>query len=120
RPDRRNRAVPAGAERGDDESPGDHSDPRRHRGQRTVRDGGNRAPRKNGSRIVRGGIPAERGCAAARDRVKVSAGSELDRHYPKYWPGRVCVRMTGGEIYSEEVVIPKGERGNPMTAAEVE
>ncbi len=53
-------------------------------------------------------------------RVKVSAGSELDRHYPKYWPGRVCVRMTGGEIYSEEVVIPKGERGNPMTAAEVE
>jgi len=53
-------------------------------------------------------------------RVKVSASSELDRYYPKYWPGRVVVRSAGGENYAEEVVIPKGERGNPMTAAEVE
>jgi len=54
------------------------------------------------------------------NRVKVSASSELDRHYPKYWPGRVVVRSAGGESYAEEVVIPKGERGNPMTATEVE
>jgi 2-methylcitrate dehydratase PrpD len=53
-------------------------------------------------------------------RVKVSASSELDRHYPKYWAGRVVVRSADGESYAEEVVIPKGERGNPMTAAEVE
>jgi 2-methylcitrate dehydratase PrpD len=53
-------------------------------------------------------------------RVKVSASSELDRHYPKYWPGRVIVRSSDGKSYAEEVVIPKGERGNPMTAAEVE
>ena len=53
-------------------------------------------------------------------RVKVSASAELDRHYPKYWPGRIIVRSLDGRSYAEEVVIPKGERGNPMTAAEVE
>ena len=54
------------------------------------------------------------------NRVKVSASPELDRHYPKYWPGRVTVRFADGQSYAEEVVIPKGERGNPMTASEVE
>lgn len=53
-------------------------------------------------------------------RVKVSASAELDRHYPKYWPGRVIVRSLDDKSYTEEVVIPKGERGNPMTATEVE
>lgn len=53
-------------------------------------------------------------------RVKVSASSELDRHYPKYWPGRIIVRSADGKTYAEEVVIPKGERGNPMTVTEVE
>jgi 2-methylcitrate dehydratase PrpD len=53
-------------------------------------------------------------------KVKVSASTDLDRHYPKYWPGRVVVRLIGGQTYSEEVIIPKGESGNPMTQSEVE
>ena len=54
------------------------------------------------------------------DKVKVSASADLDRHYPKYWPGRVTVKLTDGQSHSEEVIIPKGESGNPMTAREVE
>jgi len=53
------------------------------------------------------------------NKVKVSAGADLERHYPKYWPGRVVVRLSGGAIHSEEVIIPKGESGNPMSAAEI-
>ena len=53
-------------------------------------------------------------------KVKVSASADLDRHYPKYWSGRVAVRLLGGQSYSEEVIIPKGESGNPMTRSEVE
>ena len=53
-------------------------------------------------------------------KVKVVPRAELDRHFPKYWSGRVTVKSTGGEIYSEEVIIPKGEAGNPMSAVEVE
>ena len=52
-------------------------------------------------------------------KVNVIAGAELDRHFPKYWPGRVTVKC-GSEIYSEEVIIPKGEAGNPMRRSEVE
>jgi 2-methylcitrate dehydratase PrpD len=52
--------------------------------------------------------------------VKVSASADLDCHYPKYWPGRVTVKLTDGQSHSEEVIIPKGESGNPMTAREVE
>jgi len=53
-------------------------------------------------------------------KVKVSASTDLDRHYPKYWSGRVEVRLLDGQTYSEEVIIPKGESGNPMTQSEVE
>ncbi len=53
-------------------------------------------------------------------RVKVSASTDLDRHYPKYWAGRVIVKLTDGGSHSEEVIIPKGESGNPMSAEEVE
>lgn len=53
-------------------------------------------------------------------RVKVSASAELDRHYPKYWAGGVTVTLTGGRSHSEEVIIPKGESGNPMSGEEVE
>ena len=52
-------------------------------------------------------------------KVKVVASADLDPHFPKYWPGRVTVK-SDGEIYSEEVVIPKGESGNPMRPDEVE
>ena len=50
--------------------------------------------------------------------VKVIASAELDREFPKYWPGRVTVKLDGG-TYSEEVIIPKGESGNPMGPDEV-
>jgi 2-methylcitrate dehydratase PrpD len=53
-------------------------------------------------------------------KVKVVASTELDRYYPKYWSGRVKLKSTGGESYTEEVTIPKGEDGNPMSAADVE
>ena len=52
-------------------------------------------------------------------KVKVVATADLDRHFPKYWPGRVTVKLDS-EIYSEEVIIPKGETGNPMRRNEVE
>ena len=54
------------------------------------------------------------------NKVKVSAGADLERHYPKNWPGRVVVRLIDGAIHSEEVIIPKGESSNPMSAGEVE
>ena len=53
-------------------------------------------------------------------RVKVSGSADLDRHYPKHWSGRVTIRSTDGRRYSEEVIIPKGESGNAMTAGDVE
>jgi 2-methylcitrate dehydratase PrpD len=53
-------------------------------------------------------------------KVTVSASSDLERHYPKYWAGRVEIRLADGQSYSEEVIIPKGESGNPMTTGEVE
>ncbi len=53
-------------------------------------------------------------------KVNVVASAELDRHFPKYWPGRVTVKVRGGEMLSEEVIIPKGETGNPMLRDEVE
>ena len=52
-------------------------------------------------------------------KVKVIASTELDRHFPKYWAGRVTVK-SGSGVYSEEVIIPKGESGNPMRRDEVE
>ena len=53
-------------------------------------------------------------------KVNVAASEELDRHFPKYWAGRVAMKVRGGEIFSEEVIIPKGETGNPMRRDEVE
>ena len=53
-------------------------------------------------------------------KVKVLGSRELDAYYPRYWSGRVTVKSCSGECYTEAVIIPKGEAGNPMTAAEVE
>jgi 2-methylcitrate dehydratase PrpD len=53
-------------------------------------------------------------------KVTVSASAELDRHYPKYWPARVVVRRIDGAIDYQEVIIPKGESGNPMSTGEIE
>ncbi|MGE5304715.1 MAG: MmgE/PrpD family protein [Alphaproteobacteria bacterium] len=52
-------------------------------------------------------------------KVKVTGERELDRHFPQYWPGRVTLKLAQGQVYTHEVIIPKGERLNPMTAAEV-
>jgi 2-methylcitrate dehydratase PrpD len=54
------------------------------------------------------------------NKVKVTASTDLDRHYPKYWSGRVTVRLAGGQSVTHEVIIPKGESGNPMSQDEVE
>jgi 2-methylcitrate dehydratase PrpD len=53
-------------------------------------------------------------------KVRVSACAELDRHFPQYWSGRVTVNLRDGSTLLEEVIVPKGERENPMTRAEVE
>ena len=53
-------------------------------------------------------------------KVNVAASEDLDRHFPKYWPGRVAVKVRGGEMFSEAVIIPKGETGNPMGRDAVE
>jgi 2-methylcitrate dehydratase PrpD len=53
-------------------------------------------------------------------KVTVSGAADLDRHFPQYWPGRVAVKLSDGRSFTHEVVIPKGERGNPMSAQEVE
>ncbi|HEY2920076.1 MAG TPA: MmgE/PrpD family protein [Candidatus Binatia bacterium] len=54
------------------------------------------------------------------NKVKVTASTDLDRHYPKYWSGRVTVRLAGGQSVTHAVITPKGESGNPMTDGEVE
>jgi 2-methylcitrate dehydratase PrpD len=53
-------------------------------------------------------------------KVKVSGSTELDRHFPKYWAGRVTVRLSDGQSHSEEIIAPKGESENPLSAADVE
>jgi 2-methylcitrate dehydratase PrpD len=54
------------------------------------------------------------------NQVKVTGSTDLDRHYPKYWSGRVTVKLAGGSSLSHDVIIPKGESGNPMSRDEVE
>jgi 2-methylcitrate dehydratase PrpD len=53
-------------------------------------------------------------------RVTVKAENELDRYFPQFWPGRVRVRLEDNRSYSHEIIVPKGESGNPMAAGEVE
>jgi 2-methylcitrate dehydratase PrpD len=53
-------------------------------------------------------------------KVKVNGDATLDRHFPKHWAGRVRARLSDGRSCTHEVIIPKGEAGNPMTPAEVE
>ncbi len=53
-------------------------------------------------------------------KVKVKAAPDLDRHFPKNWPGRVAVQLADGRNLVQEIIIPKGEIGNPMSAHEVE
>jgi len=53
-------------------------------------------------------------------KVTVSASAELDSHFPKYWSGRVTVRLRDGQTHSELIIVPKGESGNAMTWEEIE
>jgi 2-methylcitrate dehydratase PrpD len=53
-------------------------------------------------------------------KVKVSGSAELDRYFPKYWSGRVTIKLIDGQSHSEEVIAPKGESENPLSAADVE
>ena len=52
-------------------------------------------------------------------KVKVKGDAGLDQHFPKYWPGRVRLKLSDGRAVAHEVIIPKGESGNPMTDEEV-
>ena len=52
-------------------------------------------------------------------RVTVNGDASLDRHFPKHWPGRVRVKLLDGRSCAHEVIIPKGEAGNPMTPEEL-
>jgi 2-methylcitrate dehydratase PrpD len=53
-------------------------------------------------------------------KVKVTARPELDRYFPQYWPGRVWLKLADGRSYVHEIIIPKGESGNPMSTWEIE
>ena len=53
-------------------------------------------------------------------KVTVSASTELDRYFPKYWAGRVTVTLADGQLHTEEIIAPKGEVENPMTRQDVE
>jgi 2-methylcitrate dehydratase PrpD len=53
-------------------------------------------------------------------KVKVIGEIELDRYYPQSWPGRVRISLTNGSAHTREIIIPKGEEENPMSAQEVE
>lgn len=63
------------------------------------------------------------GDGRARDllsRVAVQGESDLDRYFPQSWPGRVRVRLNDGRTYTNEIIVPKGESGNPMSEQEIE
>jgi 2-methylcitrate dehydratase PrpD len=54
------------------------------------------------------------------DKVKVKGELELDRYFPQSWPGRVRISLKDGSSHIREIIIPKGEKENPMSAQEVE
>jgi 2-methylcitrate dehydratase PrpD len=53
-------------------------------------------------------------------KVKVTGATELDKHFPRHWPGRATVKTSDGRSWTHEIIIPKGERGNPMSTREIE
>jgi 2-methylcitrate dehydratase PrpD len=54
------------------------------------------------------------------EKVKVKSEIELDRYFPQSWPGRIKINLRGGSSYTREIIIPKGEKENPMSPPEVE
>ncbi len=57
---------------------------------------------------------------ALMGKVTVSASAELDRHFPKYWSGRVTMKLSDGQSHSQEILAPKGDSENPVSASDVE
>jgi len=53
-------------------------------------------------------------------RVAVASEKDLDRYFPRSWPGRVHLRLEDGAAHTNEIIIPKGESAHPMSQAEVE
>jgi len=53
-------------------------------------------------------------------KVKVSGEIEFDRYFPQSWPGRVKMSLSDGSSPTGEIIIPKGEKENPMSVQEVE
>jgi len=53
-------------------------------------------------------------------KVKVTGATELDKYFPRHWPGRAAVKTSDGRSWTHEIIIPKGERGNPMSTREIE
>lgn len=53
-------------------------------------------------------------------RVSMVVDDSLDALYPARWCAVVDVELVDGRIYSSRVDEPKGDPGNPLTAAEVE
>lgn len=52
-------------------------------------------------------------------KVKVRGEIELDRYFPQSWPGRVRISLRDGSSHTREIIIPKGEKENPMSVQEV-
>ena len=53
-------------------------------------------------------------------RVTVKGEKELDRYFPRSWPGRAELRLKDGASHTHEIIVPKGDPGNPMSPSEVE
>lgn len=54
------------------------------------------------------------------ERVSLFIDPSLDAIYPRFWPARVEVETTDGEIYSHRIDTPKGDPENPVTDAELD
>ena len=52
-------------------------------------------------------------------RTDCVAAPDLDPLYPKNFPARVTIRMEDGTSFTETVLLPKGDPGNPMTPEEI-
>lgn len=53
-------------------------------------------------------------------RTEVIADAELNTRYPAEFPARVTITMEDGQSFTETVLLPKGDPGNPLSDAELE
>ena len=54
------------------------------------------------------------------ERVSLSIDPSLDEIYPRFWPARVEVETTSGDVFSCRIDTPKGDPENPVTDAELD